>query len=188
MTVNKEISLIEIAKVFLTIGTLGFGGGMAIVALMRETFVNQKKWLTSDEFCYAIAFGQLGGARTVNAAIFVGYQVRGFFGAVVAAVAFLAPSVIFVILLAELYMHFQNIPSLESELKGIRPVFDALILAAAFDMGKGKINNFESVFLIIFTIFLVLTLNIQVFFLIPLAILYAVIKFKLSTGRSNEIN
>jgi chromate transporter len=181
--VNKKVSLIEIARVFSTIGTFGFGGGLAIIALMMEACVEQKKWLTCDEFSYAIGFGQFLGPRTVNAAIFIGYQIRGFIGAIVAASSFIAPSIIVVIILSALYMHFHTMPSLEKELKGIRPVVDALILSAAFTMGKGKINNFESVFLIIATIFLVLVLNVQIFILIPLAVLYGFIKIKLSKGK-----
>lgn len=186
MIIKKKISLMQIAKVFLTFGAIGFGGGFAILSLMMETCVKRKRWLASDEFSYGLAFGQFLGARTVNAAIFIGYRARGFIGAIVAAVSFLAPSVTLIIILASLYMHFREVPSLEEELKGVRPVFDALILSAAFNMGKGRINNFESVFLIIATIFFVLVLKVQVFILMLAAVFYGVIKIKFFGGKENE--
>lgn len=187
MTKDK-ISLIDIAKVFLTIGAIGFGGGMAIIALMQEYCVNRKKWLTFDEFSCAIAFGQFWGSKTTNISIFVGYQLRGLKGAFVAALSFLAPSITIVIILASLYMKYNQIPSLELALKGVRPVVIALILSAAYKMGKGRINDFEKIFLIFLAVFLALVLKIRVFILVLSTILYGVIKFILFRGKLNEDN
>lgn len=183
---EKKISLIEISKVFLTIGSMGFGGGMAIIALMQEFCVNRKKWLTIEEFSCAIAFGQCWGSRTVNISIFIGYQLRGLIGALVAVFFILTPSMTLVILLSALYVKFNEIPSFETVLKGIRPVVIALILSAAFKMCKGRIKNFESVFLIIMAIFLVVFLKFRAFVLIWLTILYGTIKYILWRRKLNE--
>lgn len=182
---TKQPSLFEIARVFLTIGTIGFGGGMAIIALMQDYCVNRKKWLDLDEFSHGIALGQFLGPFAVNASIFVGYRVRGFKGAIVALTSFLAPSVTFVIFLSALYMHFHKLPALQSALKGITPVVIALILSAAFQMGKSKIKSAEPIFLMLMAIFLSLYLKMQVVEILLLALVYGFVKIRFFGG-ANE--
>jgi len=173
---NKQVSLIELAKVFLTIGTIGFGGGLAIIALMQDYAVERKKWLSVDEFCHGIALGQFLGPFAVNASIFVGYRVRGFKGALVSLISFLAPSVTFVIILSALYLQFHKIPLLQSALKGITPVVIALILSAAYQMGKNRIKSLEPILLVIATIFLSAYFKLQVITILLIALIYGFIK------------
>lgn len=180
---NKQISLIEIAKVFLTIGTIGLGGGIAIIALMQEYCVTRKKWLSLDEFSHGIALGQFLGSFAVNVSIFVGYRVRGLKGAIVSLTSFLAPSVTFVIFLSALYMHFQKVPSLQLALAGIAPVVVALILSAAFKLGKGKTNSIEPILLIIITIYLSIALKIQVVGILLLGLIYGFLKTRFLNKR-----
>lgn len=174
MTKNK-ISLYEIAKTFFIIGATGFGEGMAIIALMQDYCVTRKKWLKSDEFAHGITLGQFLGSFAINASIFIGYRLRGFKGAIVSLLSFLTPSIIFVILLSALYLHFQKLPSLQAALKGIGPVVIALILAAAFRMGKNKFKSLESIIIAIIAIILSLVFNLKVFTILILALLYGFI-------------
>jgi len=186
MITDKKVSLIEIAKVFFTVGVMGFGGGMAIISLIQEFCVVRKKWMSIEEFSCAIAFAQCWGSRTVNLSIFTGYQLRGINGAIVAVVAFLTPCVTLVIILSALYMNFHKIPSLEAILKGVRPVVIALILATAFKMAKNRVINFEFWFLILVALLCVVFLHLRAFFLVFSAVLYGYIKFLISRGKLNE--
>jgi chromate transporter len=90
MTIMKKnkVTLMEISKTFLTIGTIGFGGGLAIIALMQEYCVIRKKWLSIEEFSHGIALGQFLGPFATNASIFIGYRLRGFIGGLTALVFF----------------------------------------------------------------------------------------------------
>lgn len=175
---NKTVSLIDIAKVFLTIGTIGFGGGIAIIALIQDYCVKRKKWLSIEEFSHGIALGQFLGPFAVNASIFVGYRLRGFIGGLVSVISFLVPSIIFVIILSALYIHYQKIPSLQLALKSINPVVVALILSAAYQMLKGKIRSFEPILLMLISIFLNVFLKWDVIKILLLAITYGFIKVK----------
>ena len=175
---NNKISLSEIAKTFLTIGTIGFGGGLAIIALMQEYCVIRKKWLSIEEFSHGIALGQFLGPFATNASIFIGYRLRGFIGGLTALASFLAPSIIIVIILSTLYVNYHKIPSLQLALKSINPVVIALILSAAFQMGKGKIKSLESILLLSITIFLSLYLKMQVFAILLVALVYGYIKVR----------
>lgn len=179
---NKNVSLIELAKVFLTIGTIGFGGGLAIIALTQEYCVNKKKWLSEDEYTHGVALGQFMGPFAVNTAIFVGYRVRRLNGAIVALISFLAPSMIFVIILSALYMNYHKIPSFQAALRGISPAVLALILYAAYQMGKNKINSSEAVLLMLFAIFLSIVIKLEVIVILLLAIVYGFIKIRFFEG------
>ena len=175
---NEQISLVDIAKVFLTIGTIGFGGGLAIIALMQDYCVNRKKWLNCEEFSHGIALSQFLGPFAVNASIFVGYRLRGFIGGIISLISFLLPSIIFVMIISALYVHYHKIPSLQLALKSINPVVIALIFSAAYQMGKGKIKSFEPILLVIITIFLTLYFKLQVVVILLLALLYGFIKVR----------
>lgn len=181
---NKPVPLLEIAKVFLTIGSIGFGGGIAIIALMQDYCVTRRRWLELDEFTHGVAFGQILGAFAVNTSIFVGYRLRGLAGALVAVISFLAPSVVVVMVLTDLYIHYQKIPSLQTALSAIGPVVIALIATAAYQMGKNRIKSAESVILMLISIALVAFLKFPIVIVLLTAACYALLKIKFIKGGS----
>jgi len=175
---EHTVSLWEIARAFLTIGTIGFGGGMAIIALIQDYCVVRRRWLELDEFSHGIAFGQILGPFAVNASIFVGYRLRGLKGAVVAAIAFLIPSVTLVIVMSALYARFHHVPSLQAALKGIGPVVVALILAAAYQMGKSRVRALEPVLLMVAAVALSLFMKLQIVVILLIAAAYGFLRLK----------
>ncbi|MCX6632406.1 MAG: chromate transporter, partial [Candidatus Solibacter sp.] len=89
---NKRISLVRLLAVFLKTGSIGFGGGMAVIALMDREFVQKRKLLTGEEFLHGVGLGQILGSFAVNAAFFIGYRLFGLAGGILSASAFLIPS------------------------------------------------------------------------------------------------
>jgi chromate transporter len=140
---TKKVSLVEIAANFFLIGATGFGGGMAIVALIERRCVIEKKWLGHDEFMHGLAFGQILGPFSLNSCTFVGSYLRGPIGGVVAAAAFMAPSFLLVSLLSLLYFRFHELPELKSALLASNPIVIALIIVAGVGMGKRKAAGVE---------------------------------------------
>jgi len=184
---TPRVSLLELAKVFLVIGTIGFGGGMAIVALIQDYVVTRRKWMDLDEYTHGVALGQVMGAFAVNITIFVGYRIRGLKGAIVAATTFLAPSIVLVIALTALYTRFHNVQSFQYALKGIAPVVVAIILAAAYQMGKPKVKSPESIILMVAAVLLVGVLKVQIVFVLLGAAAYALVKLRwIKKAASNE--
>lgn len=183
---SKAVSLLDIAKVFLLIGTTGFGGGIAIIALIQDYCVVRRSWLNLDEFSHGIAFGQILGPFAVNASIFVGYRLRGLKGALVAAISFLAPSVIIVMILTALYLRYQQVPSLKSALSAIGPVVVALIVAAAWQMGRNKVKSAETVLLMLTSIVLVAFLKFPIIYVLLAATVYGLLKVRFTKGGSTN--
>ena len=65
---------------FLRLGFIGFGGGMAVVALMEHDLIRKRRLLDPDEFLHGLALGQVLGPFAVNTALFVGNRLFGFLG------------------------------------------------------------------------------------------------------------
>lgn len=141
---KPRIPLREIAATFFMIGATGFGGGMAIVALIERRCVQDKKWLGQDEFMHGLAFSQILGPFSLNSSTFVGYYLRGISGGLVAAASFIAPSFLMVSALSFLYFRFNQVPELKSALLGSNPVVIALILVAGIGMAKKKAATLEN--------------------------------------------
>jgi len=128
-------SLTEMAWRFLKIGMIGFGGGMAIIALMERECVRRHHCIESEEFLHGVGLGQLLGTFATNAALFIGYRVHGILGGLVTATAFLLPSIVLVIALSWLYFTYHTIPALQQAQLGVGPVVIALIVSSAIGMG-----------------------------------------------------
>lgn len=135
---------IEMARVFLKIGTLGFGGGIAMIALLERECVRRRRWIDYDAFLHGMGLGQILGPMAVNAALFIGYQVYGVAGGVLAAAAMLAPSLVMVIVLSWFYFAFHRLPSLQGALAGIGPVVIALIVHAALILGRRTLRSWPA--------------------------------------------
>jgi chromate transporter len=144
VTQADALSLVRMAALFLKIGTIGFGGGMAVIALMEDEFVQKTKVIPAEEFLHGVGLAQILGPFAVNTAFFVGYRLHGLTGAAAATVAFLLPSVSMVVLLSFLYFQYHTIPALEGVLRGVGPVVIALILAAAWSMGRKAISGWPA--------------------------------------------
>lgn len=138
---RRGVALFDLALLFARIGAMGFGGGMAVVALMEQELVRRRRLLSLDEFLHGVGLGQMLGSFAVNAAAFVGYRLAGLAGALVAAVSFLAPSISLVIVLSALYFRYHALPAMQSAVAGLGPVVVALILAAAWSIGRRSLET-----------------------------------------------
>lgn len=183
---SEQVSLWEIAKVFATIGITGFGGGLAIIAMIQDYCVTRRKWLTLDEFTHGVALGQILSAFAVNTSIFVGYRLRGVAGALTAACAFLAPSVTGVIILSWLYFTYHHLPSMKSALHGVSAVVVAIILSAAWSMIKTRLKSAETFVLAAGAAAVMLLTKTPIVFILLAAAIYGITKLLISKGGKNE--
>jgi len=139
--VAGSISLGRLLVSFLKIGSTGFGGGMAVIALMEQECARKRRLISADEFVHGVALGQILGPFAANAAIFIGYRLFGLLGGLLCAVAFLAPSVALVIVLSYLYFEYHSIPALEGVVAGLGPVVIALIFSAGWSIARNVVRT-----------------------------------------------
>ena len=141
------MGLSEIFFTFAKIGLTGFGGGMAIVAMIERVCVKDKNWINSEEFLHGLAFSQILGPFSLNTCTFIGHHLRGIRGGIIAAIAFILPSFLLVSLLSWIYFTYNKLPQLQAALKGTNPVVIALIVVVAIDMGRKQVKGRNNVLL-----------------------------------------
>jgi chromate transporter len=132
--------LAHIFWTFFKMGPLTFGGGFAMIPAIEHEVVEKNRWLDEDEVMdvFAVA-GSAPGAIAVNAAIFVGYKLKGLKGAIAALLGILLPTFMIVIALCIAYLNAQNYPKVQAALEGIGAATVALIVSAGIRMGKTAI-------------------------------------------------
>lgn len=120
---------------FLEIGAVSFGGGYAMIPLVREK-VLANAWLSEETFVDLIAVSEsTPGPLAVNMATFVGASQGGFLGSLLATLGVVLPSFLVILLIAALLRGLLRYRGVEAFLQGVRPCVVALILAAAATLG-----------------------------------------------------
>jgi chromate transporter len=127
----------ELVGYFLRLGTLGFGGPVALVGQMERELVTERGWLTKDEMREVIAVCQsLPGPLAIQVGIFISYLRGGFWGAWAGGWAFILPNFLIVAGLGALYVHFGGLQPVTAIFYGVSPVVIALILHSCYRLAK----------------------------------------------------
>lgn len=120
---------------FFQIGLFSIGGGYAALPLIQEQVVDIHQWLTMNEFTDLITISQMTpGPIAINAATFIGNQMGGIPGSILATLGCVLPSFMIVLTLAYFYFKFKNIRIVQGVLGGLRPTVVALIASAGLSI------------------------------------------------------
>ncbi|WP_249029554.1 chromate transporter [Tannockella kyphosi] len=127
--------LMDLFISFVIVGMFSFGGGMAAIPLIQEQVVTIHQWLSLTEFTDLITIAQMTpGPIAINCATFVGIQIDGLTGALVATIGCVLPSCIIVSILAWLYVKYKDSFILTGALQGLQPAVVALIATAGLSI------------------------------------------------------
>jgi chromate transporter len=141
---RKGVSLREIARVFAKVGAIGFGGGVGMLALIRQEVVERRRWVDDAQLSVAVAMGQmLPGPFVSNYAEYIGYELRGTRGMVVAVTALLAPCFILMCGLSFLYFRFGSVPLVVKLFSGVQPVIVGILAWATWSIGKANVKGWR---------------------------------------------
>ena len=122
---------------FLKIGAFTFGGGYAMVALLEREFVEDKQWLSREEFLDMVAIAEsTPGPVAVNSATYVGYKIEGAEGAAASTLAVCLPSFVVIYLISLVFDRFLQLSAVASAFRGIQVCVIYLILSAGMKMLK----------------------------------------------------
>ena len=137
-----RITLGELARTFLRLGTISFGGPAAHVALMEEEVVTRRRWLDRRHFLDMVsAVNFVPGPNSTELAIHVGFAHAGWAGLFVAGACFILPAAVIVAALAWGYVHFGTLPAIVGVLAGVKPVVIAIVGQAIWNLGRGKLTS-----------------------------------------------
>ena len=134
---NKMNVLLDLFLTFAKIGFFTFGGGYAMIALIENNCVEQKKWISHDEMMNVTVIAEsTPGPIAINCATFIGYKKVGFLGAIIATLGIILPSFIVIFLISMFLDNFLELPLIDNAFKGIKIAVGILILDAAITMIK----------------------------------------------------
>ena len=126
---------LELFWSFFQIGLFSIGGGYAAMPLIQEQVVDLHPWLTMTQFADIISIAEMTpGPIAVNSATFVGIQVAGLLGAIIATLGCVFPSCVIVMTLAYIYYHFRSLNIVQGVLAGLRPAVIAMIASAGLSL------------------------------------------------------
>lgn len=140
--------LMELFWAFFRIGSFTFGGGMAMLPMLKREVVVKYGWSTEEELLDIYAIGQCTpGIIAVNTATYIGYQQKGILGSIFGTLGMITPSIIIISLIATILRNFIDLPIVLHALSGIRIVVCALMLQTVYSLAKAGIKNKLGLFL-----------------------------------------
>jgi len=140
--VTQPPKLSEYLLYFLRLGTLGFGGPIALAGHMQKDLVDGRKWVSSQDYVEGLAFSQLSpGPLAAQLAMYLGWVRAGTLGATLTGAAFVLPSFLMVMALAALYVHYGRLPWIEGVFYGIGAAVIAIIARSAYKLVRSTLKN-----------------------------------------------
>ncbi|MFR9651662.1 MAG: chromate transporter [Rikenellaceae bacterium] len=134
----SEVKLHTLLLSFLKIGLVTFGGGYAMIPLIREEIIDRRGWVNDDEFIDLLTIAQsTPGPIALNTAAFVGYRTRGYLGTLVSLGGIIIPSFVIIMVIALGFNFIRDNHYVEAAFKAMRPVVVALILAPTLSLMRG---------------------------------------------------
>lgn len=154
--------ILDLFLCFAKIGLFTFGGGYAMIALIENACVEEKKWITHDEMMNITVIAEsTPGPIAINCATFVGYKQRGIIGAIAATFGVVLPSFVIIYLIALYFNRFLEIAIIANAFQGIKVAVGILILDAGINMFKKmKHRSFLSYSILICSFLIMLSINL----------------------------
>jgi len=117
-------------------GSVAFGNGSTILPVLRQDAVEVHRWLTPEAFAVGVGFGQITPGPYLMTAAFIGFNVAGWVGGVLAAVAIFAPSVAMTMVAAEVYPYLRRLTAVRGAIRGIMAAFVGLLGTVVFSLSQ----------------------------------------------------
>lgn len=170
------MTLLHIFLGFFMANFFGYGGGPASIPLMYNEIVTHYRWLNNSEFSQMLAIGNaLPGPIATNIATYVGYDVSGWLGVIVALFATIFPSACALILLLKILHRHRQSPAVKGMTLLVQPVIAIMMLALTWKMSANSIHSIGSVQSLIIGLVAIIALikfKIHPAFMICAALLY----------------
>ncbi|MDO3625343.1 chromate efflux transporter [Mucilaginibacter sp. BT774] len=140
----ERSNLAEVARVFLKLGLIGFGGPAVHIAMMEEEIVRKRQWLSHEHFLDLIgATNLIPGPNSTEMALHCGQEHAGWKGLLVAGACFILPAVIITGLLAWAYQQYGTLPQVAPFTYGIKPAIIGVVVSLMINLGKKALKTTE---------------------------------------------
>jgi chromate transporter len=133
----SERTLGGLARYFSRLGTLGFGGPIALCGYMHRDLVEERKWYSEDEYQQGMAISQtMPGPLAAQLAMWLGYLERGWVGALAVSLPFVLAPFLIVTALAVFYARYQGLTWVQDVFFGVGPAVIAIIAIASYKLAR----------------------------------------------------
>ncbi len=150
---QSQVSLTKFALYFLKLGCIGFGGPIALVGYMQKDLVEERKWISQEDYLNGLAFSQLApGPLAAQLAMYLGFVRAGFAGATIVGLTFILPSFLMVLAIGKAYVTFGGTRIISALFYGIGAAVIAIIARSAIKLVKTSIKKDK----LLWAVFLVL--------------------------------
>ncbi|RQD77470.1 MAG: chromate transporter [Candidatus Syntrophonatronum acetioxidans] len=171
--------ILTIFFIFLKIGAFTFGGGLAMLPIVKKELEEKRGWVSSEEFLDVVAVSMtVPGAIVINTASNIGYRIKGIPGSLAAVAGASLPSFMVILAIAMFFIELQDYPPVQAVLQGIRPAVAALIAAAIFKIGKPIVTNLKSFVFVILFLALSLALDLHPILIIIMGALTGLVFYR----------
>ena len=134
---THEVSLLRFTAYFLWLGTVGFGGPIALAGYMQRDLVDHRHWISKQDYLDGLALAQLApGPLAAQLAIYLGYIRANVLGATLVALAFVLPSFLMVLALSAAYMRYGGLSWMQGMFYGIGAAVIGIIARSAFKLTR----------------------------------------------------
>jgi chromate transporter len=139
---SRVFGIGDLILYFLRLGTLGFGGPIALAGYMQKDLVEERHWYSNDDYLEGLAFSQLSpGPLAAQLAMYLGWLRGGSLGATAVGMAFIVPSFLMVLALAALYVHFGRLPWIQGMFYGIGASVIGIIVRSAIKLIRTTVGR-----------------------------------------------
>lgn len=162
--------VIDLFIAFAKIGSFTFGGGYAMLPMIKKEVVERHGWASDNEILDYFAISQVTpGVIAVNTATFVGYKIGGLVGAIAATLGVIFPSIVIIAIIAAFLTNFASIPAVVHAFNGIRACVCVLILNAVYNMAKKSVIDIPTAIIFILVAIVAIMSVVSPFILVILA-------------------
>ena len=187
MKENPIYSLKELMIYFLKLGTIGFGGPVALVGYMYKDLVENRKWISEEEYKEGLALAQLApGPLAAQLGIYLGFVHYSFIGATLVGLAFVLPSFIMVTILGIVYKLYGGLSWIQAVFYGVGAAVIGIIIMSSYKLtlksiGKFNLTSFKTnwllwLFFIVAVVVTMVTQQEQILLFVFAGLLYMFVK------------
>lgn len=168
--------LFSLFLVFARIGGLTFGGGYAMLPMLKAELCDNRDWVTNEELINYYAIGQCApGIIAVNTATFVGYKIKGIWGAIFAVLGIIFPSLVIITVVAAFLNNLFELEIVKYAFNGIKVAVAALVAVAIINLFKSGVKDILGIILFIFSFAISFIFNTNPIYIIIIGIVVGMI-------------
>ena len=177
--------LLELFIVFFKLGAFTIGGGIAMLPLLKNTLIEEKKWFTREEFVDIVAVCQsLPGVVAVNMATYVGYKKKGLIGSIISTLGVIIPSFIIIIVIATFISSLGDNGVMMGAMAGLRAAALGMVAVALIQLFPAAIKSKWALLAAVLAFALITVLHINTAYVI---LLFAVIGITVTMTGSRKV-